>query len=249
MMRALTDLVCGTSACPADIDASNGWNLTEIQVRGLSEGIPRSSARSDTEWQPDAPLQLTRESGFPPAHVGPHPQLRRLPRFLGAPLLRPTPAPSKNTGRAANVPSSWICRRCGRWKFSAPDSEQFLQGIITRDVRKLSVGQILLYADVLRAWAAWSMTARCSGSAKTISAGSAATTRASSAERAARQDELQGEPQNGDVRDQQRRRAGSEIARDPASDHRDAAGPTQHAGAWRPSALLSGASAASQAFR
>ena len=33
MLRALTDLVCISTACPCDIDAANGWNPTDIQVR------------------------------------------------------------------------------------------------------------------------------------------------------------------------------------------------------------------------
>ncbi|MGI9622000.1 MAG: DUF1989 domain-containing protein, partial [Acidimicrobiales bacterium] len=33
LMRALDDLVCVTTACPCDIDAANGWDPTDIQVR------------------------------------------------------------------------------------------------------------------------------------------------------------------------------------------------------------------------
>src|ERR687893_1650406 len=33
LLRALTDLVCASSACPDDIDAANGWNPTDIHVR------------------------------------------------------------------------------------------------------------------------------------------------------------------------------------------------------------------------
>ena len=32
-MRALTDLVCFSTACPCDVDPANGWNPTDIQVR------------------------------------------------------------------------------------------------------------------------------------------------------------------------------------------------------------------------
>ena len=35
LMRALTDLVCFSTACPDDIDPANGWNPTDIQVRGV----------------------------------------------------------------------------------------------------------------------------------------------------------------------------------------------------------------------
>ena len=33
LMRAVKDLVCASSACPDDIDATNAWNPTEIHVR------------------------------------------------------------------------------------------------------------------------------------------------------------------------------------------------------------------------
>ena len=37
LMRALTDLVCVSSACPDDIDPGNGWNPTDIHVRTYSD--------------------------------------------------------------------------------------------------------------------------------------------------------------------------------------------------------------------
>ena len=33
----MTDLVCASSACPCDIDAANGWVLTDIHVRVYPE--------------------------------------------------------------------------------------------------------------------------------------------------------------------------------------------------------------------
>ena len=33
LLRALTDLVCLSSACPDDIDPANAWNPTEVQIR------------------------------------------------------------------------------------------------------------------------------------------------------------------------------------------------------------------------
>ncbi|HEX6011433.1 MAG TPA: DUF1989 domain-containing protein, partial [Geminicoccaceae bacterium] len=37
LLRALTDLVCASSACPCDIDPANGWVLTDIHVRVYPE--------------------------------------------------------------------------------------------------------------------------------------------------------------------------------------------------------------------
>src|SRR5256885_3956329 len=46
LLRALTDLVCLSSACPDDIDPANAWNPTEVHVRVYPAG-ERFSARSE----------------------------------------------------------------------------------------------------------------------------------------------------------------------------------------------------------
>src|SRR3954465_9482860 len=33
LLRAMTDLVCASSACPDDIDPANGWEITDVHVR------------------------------------------------------------------------------------------------------------------------------------------------------------------------------------------------------------------------
>ena len=33
LLRAMTDLVCASSACPDDIDPANGWQITDVHVR------------------------------------------------------------------------------------------------------------------------------------------------------------------------------------------------------------------------
>ncbi len=55
-MRALSDLVCAASSCPSDIDASNGWHLTEIQVRVYPKDAPFKRSIG-YRMSPDAPLQ------------------------------------------------------------------------------------------------------------------------------------------------------------------------------------------------
>ncbi len=56
LLRALSDLVCVSTACPCDIDPANGWNPTDIQVRtyATTENFSRSigyrkSAEADVE--------------------------------------------------------------------------------------------------------------------------------------------------------------------------------------------------------
>ncbi len=65
LMRALTDLVCGASSCPDDIDPANGWSLSEIQVRVYPKDAAFKKAIG-YRMSPESPLQLTRETGFHP---------------------------------------------------------------------------------------------------------------------------------------------------------------------------------------
>ena len=140
VMRALTDLVCGASSCPSDIDASNGWHLTEIQVRVYPKDAPFKRSIG-YRMSPDAPLQLTRESGF-------HPRTSALTRAFGDYRGFWVPHHFANAGA---IEEYWACREKAvimdlsplrKMEILGPDSEQFLQGIVTRDVRKLSVGQV-----------------------------------------------------------------------------------------------------------
>ena len=140
VMRALTDLVCAASSCPSDIDASNGWHLTEIQVRVYPKDTPFKRSIG-YRMSPDAPLELTRESGF-------HPRTSALTRAFGEYRGFWVPHHFANAGA---IEEYWACREKAvimdlsplrKMEILGPDSEQFLQGIVTRDVRKLSVGQI-----------------------------------------------------------------------------------------------------------
>lgn len=140
VMRALSDLVCAASSCPSDIDASNGWHLTEIQVRVYPKDAPFKRSIG-YRMSPDAPLQATRESGF-------HPRTSALTRAFGEYRGFWVPHHFANAGA---IEEYWACREKAvimdlsplrKMEVLGPDSEQFLQGIVTRDVRKLSVGQV-----------------------------------------------------------------------------------------------------------
>jgi aminomethyltransferase len=140
VMRALSDLVCAASSCPSDIDASNGWHLTEIQVRVYPKDTPFKRSIGYRMSQ-DAPLQLTRESGF-------HERTSALTRAFGDYRGFWVPHHFSNAGA---IQEYWACREKAvimdlsplrKMEVIGPDAEQFLQGIVTRDVRKLSVGQV-----------------------------------------------------------------------------------------------------------
>ncbi len=140
LMRALTDLVCGASACPDDIDPANGWRLSEIQVRVYPKdaGFKRAIGYRMT---PDAPLQLTRESGF-------HPRTSALTRAFGEYSGFWVP---HHFAKSGAIDEYWACRERAvimdlsplrKLEILGPDAEEFLQGLFPRDVRKLAVGQI-----------------------------------------------------------------------------------------------------------
>jgi len=141
VMRALTDLVCAASSCPSDIDASNGWRLSEIQVRVYPKDAPFKRSIG-YRMSPDAPVELTRESGF-------HPRTSALTRAFGDYRGFWVPHHFANAGA---IEEYWACRERAvimdlsplrKMEVLGPDAEQFLQGIVTRDVRKLSVGQVV----------------------------------------------------------------------------------------------------------
>jgi len=61
LLRAATDLVCLSSACPDDIDAANGWNPTEVHVR-VYPARERFSAAIAHRVTPDSEAKLTRDA-------------------------------------------------------------------------------------------------------------------------------------------------------------------------------------------
>ena len=86
LLRALTDLVCVSSACPDDIDAVNGWNPTDIHMRvyPATESFKRAVGHRK---QPDADVTMTKETGFHARTSGHTRRLRRIQRLLAAQQL------------------------------------------------------------------------------------------------------------------------------------------------------------------
>lgn len=144
LVRALTDLVCVSSACPDDTTAANGWNPTDIHVRSYSgaETFKRAIAIRPTK---DSEPTMTKETGF-------HERLSKITRnfveYRGYWLAN---------AYAANGPIDeyWACRqKCivmdlsalRKWEITGPDAEALVQYTLTRDVKKLAVGQIVYSA-------------------------------------------------------------------------------------------------------
>ena len=144
LLRALSDLVCASSSCTDDIDPANGWNPTDIHVR-VYDGGENFSKGSALRMTPDAEPRLTRETAF-------HPRLEALTRnFVD---YRGFWLPTSFTGRGA-VEEYWACREgvavmdlspLRKFEVMGPDAEQLLQRTVTRDILKLSVGQVVYTA-------------------------------------------------------------------------------------------------------
>ncbi len=144
LLKALTDLVVGSSACPDDIDPTNAWNPTDIHVRvyDASRTFTKAMAYRVT---PDALPTLTKSTGFEPSWS----QLtRRTTEYRGYWL--PTSFSSEGS-----IAEYWACRERAvimdlsplrKFEITGPDAEALCQLALTRDVRKLSVGQVVYSA-------------------------------------------------------------------------------------------------------
>lgn len=144
LLRALTDLVCASSACPDDIDPSNGWNPTDIQIRtyAAKQTFSRAVAHRVT---PDAEPVLTRETGFHPRTSA---LTRRMTEYRGYWL--PTSYSS-----AGVEEEYWACRERAvvmdlsplrKFEVLGPDAEALLQATVTRNIRKLTVNSVVYTA-------------------------------------------------------------------------------------------------------
>ena len=144
LLRALTDLVCATSSCADDIDPANGWDPTDIHVR-VYDGAETISKGIAFRMTPDAEPRLTRESAF-------HPRLAALTRNFVE--YRGFWLPTCFTG-AGPIAEYWACREKAavmdlsplrKFEVTGPDAELLLQRTVTRDIRKLAVGQVVYTA-------------------------------------------------------------------------------------------------------
>lgn len=140
LLRALTDLVCASSSCPCDIDAANGWDLSEIHVRVYPKDCFFKKAVA-YRMTPDAPAQLTKETGF---HERTSALTQNFTEYRGFWL----PTSFNNHGA---VDEYWACRERAvvmdlsplrKFDVLGPDAEQLLQQTFTRNVRKLAIGHV-----------------------------------------------------------------------------------------------------------
>ena len=140
LLRALTDLVCVSTACPCDIDAANGWDPTDIAVRVYPPNQPFKKAIA-FRMSADADPELTRETGF---HARTAERTRNFSEYQGFWLA------NSYTNHGA-INEYWACREQAvaidlsplrKYEVTGPDAEELLQTCLTRNVRKLADGQV-----------------------------------------------------------------------------------------------------------
>ena len=123
---------------------ANGWNPTDIHVRTYSDKQSFSRAVAYTH---DARRRTPTDARdrVPSALLGADAQLHRVSRLLAA-------EPFSNDGPVAEY---WACRERAaimdlsplrKFEVTGPDAEALLQYALTRNVRKLAVGQVVYTA-------------------------------------------------------------------------------------------------------
>ena len=144
LLRAMSDLVCASSACPDDIDPANAWTPTDIHVR-VYPAERRFSMAVAHRVTPDSEPKLTKETGF-------HPRWSQLTRQVTEYRGYWLPTSFDNHGA---IDEYWACREGAvvmdlsplrKFEVVGPDAEALLQAAVTRNVRKLATGQVVYTA-------------------------------------------------------------------------------------------------------
>ncbi|MEM1398980.1 MAG: glycine cleavage T C-terminal barrel domain-containing protein, partial [Pseudomonadota bacterium] len=135
-LRALSDLVCVSTACPDDIDPINGWNPTDIHVRIYKATAPIKRAIAYRPKE-DAAMTTSRESAF-------HPRIA---------ALTPNLSPARDIWAPTSFPATgslgeyWACRErvtlqdmsgLRKYDIVGPDAEHVLQRLTTRDLSRVA---------------------------------------------------------------------------------------------------------------
>ena len=144
LFRALKDLTCISSACPCDVDAANGWNPTDIFVRTYPKEKKYSKAIA-FRMKTDAEPKLTQETGF---HKKTSKLTRNFIEYKGYWL-------ANNFTNSGTIKEYTACRESAiatdlsplrKFEILGPDAENLMQYTLTRNVKKLSVGQVVYTA-------------------------------------------------------------------------------------------------------
>ena len=141
IMKALKNLTCGTSACPSDIDPCNSWNPTDIFVRTYDKNKEFTKSFA-FRMKTDAEPKLTKNTGF-------YERTSKLTRnFVDA---RGYWLPNDYTKHGV-INEYTACREKAvvidlsalrKFEILGPDAEELMNYTLTRNVKKLSIGQVV----------------------------------------------------------------------------------------------------------
>ncbi|MFZ1468456.1 MAG: DUF1989 domain-containing protein [Paracoccaceae bacterium] len=144
LFRALTDIVCVNSACPDDTSPANGWYLSDIHVRTYS-GEQKFSRAIAHRTTPDSEPKMTKETAF---HDRITAKTRHQIEYKGYWL------PEVYSSNGA-IEEYWACRQKAvvldlsplrKFEVTGPDAEALMNWVLTRDMKKLSQGQVVYSA-------------------------------------------------------------------------------------------------------
>ena len=144
LFQAQKDLVCVTSACPSDIEPANDWNPTDIYVRVYNEKN-RFSKSIGYRKNADSDFMLTKETGF-------HPRTSKLTKDMMDSSGFWIPNKYNNYGALTEYEA---CRNnvivmdlssLRKFEILGPDAEELMNIALTRNIKKLSIGQVVYSA-------------------------------------------------------------------------------------------------------
>ena len=140
LLRALSDLVCVSTACPCDVDPANGWFPTDIQVRTYkaTEDFKRSVGYRISA---EADVEETKKTAFYDCFAR---HTENFVEYNGYWLANTIP-------KLGSIAEYWAVREKAaimdlsplrKYEVTGPDAEELMQACVTRNVKKISVGQV-----------------------------------------------------------------------------------------------------------
>ena len=144
LLQAQKDLVSVSSACPCDVDAANDWNPTDIYVRVYSEKKAFAKAIGYRK-NADSDFMLTKQTGF-------HQRTSSLTKDMMDSSGFWIPNKYNNYGA---IEEYTACRNnvvmmdlssLRKFEILGPDSEELMNTALTRNVKKLAIGQVVYSA-------------------------------------------------------------------------------------------------------
>lgn len=145
LLRALTDLICVSTACPCDVDPANGWNPTDIQVRVYDKA--NRDFQTSIGWRktPEGKMEETKKTGFHECFAR---HTRDFVEYNGYWL-------ANTMTHYGTIAEYWTCREKAvimdlsplrKYEIIGTDAEALLQRCVTRNMKKLAVGQVVYTA-------------------------------------------------------------------------------------------------------